>query len=63
MVVQTVLLIIVKVLIAKNFKKINIVDMVVHALENCNIPGPWQEWDSTNGSVSEHREAHRQVTK
>ena len=37
--------------------------MTVHALENCNLPSPWQDWDRVSGSPDLHKEAYVRVRK
>ena len=33
----------------------NILDMILHAVQNSNIPFPYKDWDVDNGTIEEHR--------
>ena len=52
-----------KLLFVKDFKTISIFDMTVHALENCNLPSSWQDWDQVSGSPDLLKEAYMKVRK
>ena len=35
--------------------------MIVHCLENVNIPSVWQDWDVENGSIKDHKRRRNKV--
>ena len=35
--------------------------MIVHGLENANMPTVWQDWDMEKGSVREHKRRQTRV--
>ena len=52
---------VIKVITVEKFYKFNILDIVLHCLENCHIPLPWRDWDEGAGSVEEVRARYRRV--
>ena len=39
----------------------NILDMILHAVQNSNIPFPYKDWDVDDGTIEEHRERFRKT--
>ena len=47
--------IITKLLTAKQMRKSNILDIILHAVQNSNIPFADKDWDVDNGTIEDHR--------
>ena len=63
MVVQIFAIIIVKVLSVDGLKWKDWFDLVLHCLENSNIPFPWRDWDQGGGNLYEYRRRFKNVNK
>ena len=37
----------------------SILDMILHAVQNSNIPFPYKDWDEEEGTIEEHRTRFR----
>ena len=48
-------IIISKLLTAKQMRKSKILDIILHAVQNSNIPFPDKDWDVDNGTIGDHR--------
>ena len=48
-------ILITKLLTARHMRESNILDMILHAVQNSNIPFPYKDWDVDNGTIEEHR--------
>ena len=35
--------------------------MIVHGLENVNMPSPWRDWDMDKGGIGEHKRRQTRV--
>ena len=35
--------------------------MIVHGLENVNMPSPWRDWDMDRGGIGEHKRRRTRV--
>ena len=44
-----------KLLTARNIRASNILNMILHAVQNSNIPFPYKDWDVDDGTIEEHR--------
>ena len=57
--------ILVKVAVSEHFRKFcsfkNSLEVIVHGIENTNIPTVWKDWDTDVGCVDDHRKRHRKV--
>ena len=54
---------VIKLFTVEKFYKFNTLEIVLHCLENCNIPQPWRDWDEGDGTVEEHRTKYRRVRR
>ena len=46
-----------KLFTSKQFRKeANLLQMLIHGIENCNIPLLWKDWDEDSGTVEDHIE-------
>ena len=63
MIVQIFAIIIVKVLSVDGLKWKDWFDLVLHCLENGNIPFPWRDWDQDGGNLEDYRRRFRQNNK
>ena len=62
MAIETLLILIAKRLSNPNsFKKQSVLENVTHALQNCQIPAPLEDWDQTQGSVQSYKKAQLKV--
>ena len=43
------------------FKRQNLAKMISHALENCQIPVPMEDWDDHHGSIASYVKAQKKV--
>ena len=44
-----------------NFKNQNMIDKIIHALENIQIPAPMKDWDEDSGTIKEHKKRREKV--
>ena len=63
MVLQIIAIVIVKVLLVDGLKWKDWLDLLLHCLENGNIPFPWKDWDQDGGNLEDYRRRFRQVNK
>ena len=63
MVLQIIAIVIVKVLLVDGLKWKDWFDLLLHCLENGNIPFPWKDWDQDGGNLEDYRRRFRQVNK
>ena len=56
-------ILVIKLFTVEKFYKFNTLEIVLHCLENCNIPQPWRDWDEGAGTVEEHRTKYRRVRR
>ena len=62
MAIETLLILIAKRLSnPKTFKKQSVLENVTHALQNCQIPAPLEDWDQTQGSIQSYKKAQLKV--
>merc|ERR1712066_439775 len=62
-VLQTLSVFIVKYVVVKDFRKINIIKQFAHALENCGIVFPVKDWDAEVGTIEDHKKRMKKVNK
>ena len=48
-------ILITKFMTARPVRESNILDMILHAVQNSNIPFPFRDWDVDNGTIEDHR--------
>ena len=55
--------ILVKIATSEHFRKNcdSFLEMIVHGLENANMPSCWRDWDLDHGSLEDHKQRHAKV--
>ena len=63
--VHTFVNILIKIATAEHFRRncSTLIEMIVHGLENTNIPIVWRDWDVDNGTIKDHKKRFQCVLK
>ena len=61
--VHTISILLVKWFTVEQYKKSNFLCIIVHALENTNMPNAFVDWDVEGGTIQDHRERMGKVMK
>ena len=56
-------ILVIKLITVEKFYKSNTLEIILHCLENCNIPQPWRDWDEGEGTVEEHKKRFSKVRR
>lgn len=63
MLVQIVAIFTVKVLTVDGLKFNDCFELIIHSIENCNIPFPWKDWDEGCGDISFYKTRFEKVNR
>lgn len=58
---QTFFIFIAKLLTSPAFRRLGWFDMVIHSIENSNIPFPVEDWEECHGTIQQHRDRKNKV--
>ena len=58
---QVISVVVAKSFSSKSYQKARWVEKLIHAVENCNLIYPWEDWDIQNGNVDDHRARMKEV--
>ena len=62
-IIQYLAIFIAKFFTSPSFRKANKVKSIVNSMETSHVPLPFEDWDMTGGTIQEHMERRKQVTK
>ena len=63
MIAQIIAIIVIKILTVNGLQLKNWFDLVIHGVENSNIPFPWKDWDEGGGDSAAYKKRFKQVNK
>ena len=62
--IQTFVILVTKMMFSKPFRKLNWIEMIIHAMENTNLADPVEDWDmQKSGNCSDHYKRMKSVQK
>ena len=63
LVIQTMIILVARLLTCKRFRQIEIFSQLVHSLDSINIPDVYQDWDAGQGDVEDYKKQFKSVMK